>query len=235
MIPIFAGYDGREAVGYHTFCQSVIENASEPVTIAPLDLGLLKKVYKGGQKDGTNAFIYSRFLVPHLMGYQGFAIFVDGSDMLCRGDIAELWAMRDAFCAVQVVQHDYKTKNPVKYIGTPLESKNDDYPRKNWSSVMLINCAHVRWRDVTPEKVAKSPGSYLHRFEFIEDRYVGGLPVTWNWLADEYGQSEQAKLIHWSSGIPAFDHYKNAAHSDEWRKEKDRAFYAQTHYATLSG
>jgi hypothetical protein len=36
--------------------------------------------------------------------------------------------------AVAVVKHDYKTKHRRKYIGTPLEADNADYPRKNWSS-----------------------------------------------------------------------------------------------------
>ena len=103
VIRVFAGYDGREAVGYHTFSQSVIENSTQPVSIAPLCLSMMKKVYEGGQRDGTNEFIYSRFLIPYLMGYEGAAIFVDGADMLCRGDIAELWALRDEFKAVQVV------------------------------------------------------------------------------------------------------------------------------------
>lgn len=230
MIQIFAGYDGREAVGYHTFCQSVMDKASEPVSIAPLNLSLMRKFYKEGHTDGTNAFIYSRFLVPYLMGYKGMAIFADGSDMLCMGDIAELAAEFDPLCAVQVVKHDYTTKCPRKYIGTPMEAKNEDYPRKNWSSLMLINCAHFHWRRLTPKAVEGMTGSELHRFEFTEDRFIGGLPVEWNWL-DEYGHNDKAKLIHYTTGIPAFDHYAEAIHASAWRKARDVAFYAQTGYA----
>ncbi len=216
MIRIFAGFDDREAVGYHTFCASVIDHCTEPVSITPLHLGTLQKVYSGGHRDGTNAFIYSRFLIPYLMGYRGFAIFMDGADMITKADIAELWAKRDVFKAVQVVKHNYKTKHQRKYVGTKMEADNGDYPCKNWSSVMLINCAHYNWRNITPETVENMPGSYLHRFEFIEPRFVGELPIEWNWLADEYGENPDAKLLHWTAGIPGFPHYKDAPHAADW-------------------
>lgn len=218
MIQIFAGYDPREAVGYHTFCASVIEHCSEPVSITPLHLGALQKVYSGGHRDGTNAFIYSRFLIPYLMKYRGFAIFMDGADMVVRDDVAELWKLIDPFKAVQVVKHNYKTKHKRKYVGTNMEADNEDYPCKNWSSVMIINCAHYNWRGITPKTVETMPGAYLHRFEFVENRFIGELPMVWNWLADEYGENAYAKLLHWTAGIPAWPKYKDAPMADDWRK-----------------
>ena len=220
MIHVFAGFDEREAIGYHTFCASVIKHCSEPVSIAPLGLQSLQKVYGGGQRDGTNAFIYSRFLIPFLQGYKGWALFVDGSDMLAKADIAELWALRDPFKAVQVVKHDYKTKHPRKYVGTDMEAANADYPCKNWSSVMLINCEHYAWRQMTPEAVETLPGSYLHRFQFIDPRYVGELPIEWNWLCQEHGENPDAKLLHFSIGIPSFDAYKDSPHAADWFEAK---------------
>jgi hypothetical protein len=216
VIPLFAGFDPREEIGYHTFASSVIHRATEPVAIAPVDQKVLRKVWGAGHKDGSNSFIYTRFLVPYLMGYQGFAIFADGADMICLGDIAELWAWRDPYKAVQVVKHDYKTKHPRKYVGTRMESDNPDYPRKNWSSLMLINCAHYNWRKITPEAVEKMTGPDLHRFGFIDDRFIGELPVDWNWLADEFGANPDAKLLHWTAGIPGFPRYAHAPHADDW-------------------
>jgi hypothetical protein len=203
IVRVFAGFDPREEVGYHAFCSSVIHRASEPVSIAPV---------RAEQRDGSNAFTYARFAIPRMCDYNGWAIFMDGSDMVCVGDIAELWDMRDHSMCVQVVKHDYKTRHPRKYVGTQMEAANEDYLRKNWSSVMLINCAHPDWRYA---RVGKS-GSYLHRFEFT-DR-IGTLPAEWNWLVDEAGPNADAKVLHWTAGIPAFPHYKDAPMAAEWFK-----------------
>ena len=127
-IPIFIGYDPREAVAYHTCANSIIRQASQPVAIIPLALNLFED-YTETHTDGSNQFIYSRFLVPHLMNYTGHAIFIDG-DMIVRGDIVELWNLRDPSQDVQVVKHNYKTKIKEKYpaalfkstIATVLES-----------------------------------------------------------------------------------------------------------------
>lgn len=226
MIPLFAGFDAREEVGFHTFASSVIHHASEPVSICPMHLGMLEKVYRAGIRDGTNAFIYSRFLIPYLMEWRGMAIFADGCDMIAKADIAELWAMRNPFLAVQCVKHEYKTKNTRKYVGTEMEATNADYPRKNWSSLMLINCSHYAWRDLTPDKVETMTGGELHGFRFIPERYIGALPPEWNWLADEYGPNPDAKLLHWTAGIPAFPHYSNADHADDWAEAALRVTHA---------
>ena len=208
MIRLFCGYDEREAAGFHAFVQSVIETASEPVSIIPLT---------GQQRDGTNAFTYVRFLVPYLCDFEGYAIFADGADMLMRDDIAKLWRLRVVTMPVQVVKHDYQTKHKRKYVGTEMEASNNDYPRKNWSSVIVYDCGHEANRVLTPEYVAKHDGAHLHRFGWLTDEQIGELPKDWNWLADEYGENQNAKLIHWTAGIPGFYQYRHAPHSDEWR------------------
>jgi hypothetical protein len=216
MIPVYVGFDPREEAGTHVFNSSLINRATSPVSIIPLHLNLFKSFYNAGHRDGTNAFIYTRFLIPFLQNFRGWAVFADGADMLMRSDIGELWALRDDYKAVQVVQHDYKTKHQRKYVGTKMEARNDDYARKNWSSVMLVNCGHFRWRQMTPEAIAKMTGPELHRLSWIPDDLIGELPIEWNWLADEFGQNEQAKLVHWTAGVPAFEHYAEAAHANEF-------------------
>jgi len=104
-----------------------------------------------------------------------------------------------------------------------MESPNEDYPRKNWSSLMLINCGHFAWRQMTPEKVSQMSGRELHTFSFIPEDRIGALPIEWNWLADEYGENPQAKLLHWTAGIPAFPHYQNTPHAADWRAAHQRA------------
>jgi lipopolysaccharide biosynthesis glycosyltransferase len=178
------------------------------------------KDYTETHTDGSNQFIYSRFLVPHLMGYSGHAIFMDG-DMIVRGDIAELWALRDLGKDVQVVKHDYKTKMTTKYLG----SKNEDYPRKNWSSVMIFNCSNYPTRKLTPEYIQKSTGAHLHRFMWTSDDRVGALPPEWNWLPDEYGANPDAKLLHYTLGTPCFHEFATTPMADEWHRERMFAEY----------
>jgi lipopolysaccharide biosynthesis glycosyltransferase len=222
-IPIFIGYDPREAIAFHTCVNSIILHSSQPISIMPLALNNFQD-YTETHTDGSNQFIYSRFLVPHLMDYQGQAIFMDG-DMIVRGDIAELWAMRDLGKDVQVVKHDYKTKMTTKYLG----SKNEDYPRKNWSSVMIFNCQNFPTKKLTPEYIQKSTGAHLHRFEWTTDDRVGELPPEWNWLPDEYGPNPDAKLLHYTLGTPCFHDFATTPMADEWHRERMLAEFCLQH------
>jgi lipopolysaccharide biosynthesis glycosyltransferase len=213
-IPIFIGYDPREAIAYHTCVNSIIRHASQPVAIVPLALNLLQG-YNETHTDGSNHFIYSRFLVPHLMGYSDWAIFIDG-DMILRDDIVKLWNLRELSRDVMVVKHDYKTKMTEKYLG----AKNENYPRKNWSSVILWNCGSFPNRRLTPEFIEKATGAQLHRFSWIEDSRIGELPPEWNWLPDEYGANPDAKLLHYTLGAPCFHEFATTPQGDEWHRER---------------
>lgn len=211
MIDIYIGFDSREAIAYHVCTQSIISSSSKPVRITPLALNALKNKYSEFHDDGSNAFIYSRFLVPYLQDYKGWALFVDG-DMVCLNDIAELWELRDESKAVMVVKHDYKTKFPIKYLG----NKNADYPRKNWSSVMLINCGHPANKILTPKYIENATGAMLHRFSWLSDDLIGELPIEWNWLAKEFEPNSNAKLIHYTVGTPCFKDYSKGKDEDKW-------------------
>ena len=214
MIKIFIGYDPREAVAYHVCCNSMIRHASTPLAFTPLALSNLAD-YKEMHSDGSNQFIYSRFLVPHLSNYEGWALFVDG-DMIVCDDIAKLWALRDDSKAVMCVHHNYKTKASTKYLG----SKNQDYPRKNWSSVVLWNCGHAANRVVTPEFIEGATGAQLHRFTWLDDALIGELPIEWNWLPDELGVNENAKLLHYTLGTPCFHEYADTPMGARWHRER---------------
>lgn len=223
LIPIFIGYDPREAIAFHVCVNSIIRNSSRPVSIIPVALTLFKEFYKENHDDNSNQFVYTRFLVPYLSGWQGRAIFIDG-DMIVRGDVAELWDMTAAGpYDVHVVKHDYKTKMPVKYMG----AKNEDYPRKNWSSVIVWNCSSFPNRVLTPDFVAKQPGSYLHRFSWLKDERIGELPKEWNWLPDEYGANTDAKLLHYTLGTPCFHEFADTPQGEEWHKERILTEYCQ--------
>jgi lipopolysaccharide biosynthesis glycosyltransferase len=211
VLRVFVGFDGEvEPVAYHTFCQSVIENSSVPVSFTPLALNTLTD-YKENHDDGSNAFIYSRFLVPYLCDYEGIAIFCDG-DMICASDIAELaeYTNKEPDKAVFVVKHDYETKHPIKYLG----NKNEDYPRKNWSSVIVFNNTHNK--ELTLDAVMSNDGKYLHRFSWLDDDQIGELPIEWNYLEREYEQRDNIKLIHYTIGTPCFEGYEDTDNAYHW-------------------
>jgi hypothetical protein len=197
---------------------SVLKRSSVPVSFVPLKMQNIK--------EGTNQFTLSRFLVPYLMGYRGEAIFADAADMICLTDVAELAAiLKEQQHAVKVVKHKYETRNPVKYIGTPMQSPNVDYERKNWASLMLIDCEHPAWQTMTPEAVNTWKTLDLLQLKFLHDSEIGELPQEWNRLVDEGQSIEGAKILHWTAGIPAFEHYKHARGADLWRKECTKTLY----------
>jgi hypothetical protein len=214
LIPIFIGYDPREAIAYHVCSNSIIRHSSKPVALTPLALTNMQD-YEEKHTDGSNHFIYSRFLVPHLMNYQGWAIFMDG-DMILRDDINKLWEQREEDKAVMVVKHNYETKMTEKYLG----SKNENYPRKNWSSVILWNCGHPANRAVTPEFVMNATGAQVHRFTWLADELIGELPVEWNWLPDEYGENPGSQLVHYTLGTPSFHDFATTPMGSEWHRER---------------
>ena len=209
-INLFVGFDPREAVAYHVFCNSIIQNTSVPVQITPLVLNQLQE-FNETHDDRSNDFVYSRFLTPYLSDFKGWAIFADG-DMICQGDLKELIDMADPSKAVMVVKHDYQTKATQKYLG----NINENYPRKNWSSVILWNCEHPKHKILTPDFVSKQTGKFLHRFSWLDDQDIGELPLEWNWLASEYRVNREAKLIHFTLGTPCFKDYKNSDMADIW-------------------
>lgn len=214
-IPVFVGHDHREAVAYHVFCQSVLANTKAPVAFYPIS---------GEQRDGSNSFIYGRFNAARRAGYKGRVIYAD-SDMLLRdgADIEELYELADSDCAVTVAQHNYRTRFPVKYWGQP----NEDYPRKNWSSLMVIEAGHEAWRQLD---VAERGGADLHRFVFLgDDGLIGVLPLEWNWLVGEYDFKPDVKLAHFTLGIPPhFDYGELSPNAMPFVLEWWRAFSKAT-------
>ena len=203
-LTIFTGYDDRESDGWCVFARSVCD------TTPGAELIRLPAM----QGDGSNAFTYSRFMVPKLCGYRGWAIFMDGVDMLALSDLNGLMALADPRYGVQVVQHDYKTRHPRKYVGSTMECANEDYPCKNWSSVILWNCAHPSHQWLREE----APAAANHRFSWLDADEIGALPLAWNWLVDEYDENKDANVLHWTAGAPFLEHYRHAPMADYWHK-----------------
>ena len=138
LIKIFIGYDYRERAATNVLIDSIYQKASIPVCFIPLVISQLKKqgfYWRERDPKQSTDFSFSRFLVPKLMGYKGWAIFMD-CDMLCKVDIKKLWDLRDEQYSVMCVKHDHNPTENIKFLG----EIQSNYPKKNWSSLMLFNC-----------------------------------------------------------------------------------------------
>jgi hypothetical protein len=211
MINVFIGYDSKEKVAYNVLSHSIIQNSTKPVAITPIALKNIKDDFVREKNNlSSTEFSFSRFIIPHLMNYQGWALFMD-CDMLMMADIAELWRLRDDKYAVQVCKHDYTPKDETKFLGQ-VQTK---YVKKNWSSFMLLNCK--KCTTLTPDYVNKASGLELHQFKWLEnEELIGSLPLEWNWLVGEYPYKKEVKNIHYTDGGPWFDDYKDCDYSQDW-------------------
>lgn len=203
---IFIGFDGRMAVAVDVLVHSLLKHSS-----IPLDIRLLKKdelEFNRHDPLASTEFTYTRFLVPSLCDFQGMALFMD-CDMLCSSDVKELFDLNMSEFALRVVKHDHAPTELVKMDGR-IQTR---YPRKNWSSLMLMECSRLTcW---TREAVQKMPAAWLHRFEPIPDLLIGEIPDGWNVL-DRPGQ--ETKLLHMTSGGPWFKGYEDCPGAAAWYK-----------------
>jgi lipopolysaccharide biosynthesis glycosyltransferase len=138
---------------------------------------------------GLTDFTYTRYLPPYLMDFKGTALFLD-ADMVVLGDIAELFSLADPRYAVQVV----KAKD-----------------RFEWPSLMLFNCEKCKL--LTPDYIEHDLPQNL---QFGE---VGELPKEWNHCVGYDEPNPNAKLIHYTMGIPAFPEVGHLEHVDTWKNE----------------
>lgn len=216
MVRIFIGFDPGQTVAYHVLTQSLLARSSLPLAITPIALRHLRDVFERERHPlQSTEFSFSRFLAPHLCGYEGWSLYLD-CDMLVRRDIAELWALRDPRFAVQVVQHDYETRAERKLLDQPQSS----YPKKNWSSLMLFN--NERCRALTREYVNTASGLELHQFAWLSSaEEIGALPDTWNHLVGEKPPCPEAALVHFTLGLPYLNDYRNCEFAEEWKAERE--------------
>jgi len=217
-ITVYIGWDSREPIAAEVCRYSILKHASIPVNIQFLkqdDLRMRGFYSRDVDALASTEFTFTRFLVPALNNYTGTAIFMD-SDMVFLEDIAELLEEVDTSKAVTCVQHDY-TPPP----GMKMDGKQQlAYPRKNWSSMIVWNCAHKSNRAVTVALVndPEVTGAYLHRFSWLNDKDIGLLGPQWNWLVGWYieGRDGEPKLLHYTEGGPWFDNCKDCDYAETW-------------------
>ncbi len=215
-LKIFIGWDSRETEAYKVCVKSLKEYASQELDIIPIVKDTLIETgeyYRPQPEAGSVEFTYTRFLVPYLANYDGWALFID-CDFLFTRDVSELFAMADDKYALMCAKHDYIPKNSIKMDG----QKQLSYPRKNWSSCILWNCGHAANIILNPDVVSKESGAFLHRFYWIPDESIGDIPLEWNWLEGEYDKPDTPPAaIHFTNGGPWFENYQNTDYADLWR------------------
>lgn len=184
---IFIGFDHRQCVSYTALHTSIITQSTEPCSITPLVLHQLPL-----KRVGLTPFTFSRFLVPYLCDYKGWALFLD-IDMILLDDITKLFSVADEEKAVLV------SKNEKKF---------------EWASAILFNCGHEANKILKPEYIEQANG--LHQIKWLDENLIGDIPPEWNHLVGYDQPRTDAKLIHFTQGVPVFKETAGCEYSGEW-------------------
>ena len=215
---VFVGYDTREDIAYQV-CEYSIKRYNPGIKVVPLIQQELrqKKIYwREIDKLASTEFTFTRFLVPHLMNYKGWALFID-CDIVFLEDVKNLFSLADDKYAVMCVKHDFKPKPGLKMDG----QVQTVYPRKNWSSVVLWNCTHPSNEKISVDSVNNPnyDGAFFHRFSWLKDEEIGELPCDWNWLVGWYKNGDGTpRAIHYTEGGPWFKNYRSCEFNQQWKE-----------------
>jgi lipopolysaccharide biosynthesis glycosyltransferase len=217
----FIGYDSKEDIAYRVCKQSLLKKTSISINVKSLKLYELiaKKYYKRLVDPlASTEFTYSRFLVPYLMNFSGWAVFCD-CDFIFLDDVKNLFTNLSDEKAVYCVKHDYTPKEKHKMDG----QQQTIYPRKNWSSFIVFNCSHPSNKALNLDAVNKEPGSFLHQFKWLKDSEIGDLDERWNWLEGWTSLHNNLKpyAVHYTRGGPWFDEWQDVEFAKEWFLERD--------------
>lgn len=224
------GWDDREKVAYEVCKHSIEKHTKSSIRIIPLyhkelrKQGFFQRPWLTQGHDGNRTdlidgkpfsteFSHTRFLIPELMHFKGWALFLD-CDMLFRCDVKEIFEYADPRYAVMCVKHRQNIKSGVKMDG----SIQQTYYRKNWSSFMLINCGHPSNAILKKEIVNTATGGWMHGLSWLRDNEIGDLPNTYNWIDGSSPGNVFAKVIHYSEGGPWFKDHQDCKFADEWWK-----------------
>ena len=216
MFKVYIGFDstnfGQELA--YEVCKRSIRKYNENVEVIKIvrkDL-IDKKLFWREDNTGVTEFTYTRFLVPYLNNYQGWALFCD-SDFLWTCDVEDVFKKyANEKNAVSCVKHDYTNcHGKTKMDGRPQEY----YPRKNWSSLMLFNCSHPDIKNLTIENVNTKSPKWLHRMEYCDDNNIGTIPIEYNYLVNYYNTNNY-KALHFTDGGPWHEKYRDVMYGNLW-------------------
>ncbi len=218
---IYIGYDSKEDIAYRVCKYSILKRSKANLKVTSLKLYELvtnKMYFRNIDPLASTEFTYSRFLVPALNKYKGWAIFCD-CDFIFFEDVFKILENLDNSKAVYCVQHDYTPKEKHKMDG----QKQTIYPRKNWSSFILFNCSHPSNEKLSIDLVNSETGSFLHQFKWLKDSEIGSLDERWNWLEGWTSNHNNKKpfAVHYTRGGPWFDEWQDVEFAKEWISERN--------------
>jgi hypothetical protein len=232
---IYVGWDPREALAWSVATSSLLRRLGEAIPVHSLCLSdMIKRgLYTRPMEiraDGHTRTMWdviseapmatehanARWLVKEL-AKTGWALFMDG-DILVRGDLAPLFNLLDPAMAVYCVKHQHQPPAGMKMDG----QFQTRYARKNWSSVMAVNCDHPANAALTVDLINTAPGRDLHRFCWLPDDLIGELPATYNYLVGHTQGVADPVVVHFTEGLPDMAGYEDVPFADEWRAEQRR-------------
>ena len=143
------------------------------------------------KRRGLTEFTYSRFLVPMLCDYRGVALFLD-ADMIVLDDICKLLELQEPVASVSVVKNEHEYE---------------------WPSLMLFNNACCR--KLTPEYVRTGNPFLLEEWAVR----IGELPDEWNHLVGYDPPRADAKVVHFTQGIPCWPETRDCEYARAWKDE----------------
>lgn len=217
---VFVGYDTKQDIVYRVCRSSILKNIdAEVIPLKQQDLREQGIYIRDIDPLSSTEFTFTRFLIPHITNYQGWALFVD-CDFLFIENIANLFKLAKDEYAVMVVKHNYIPISEIKMHN----QKQMLYPRKNWSSLILWNCSHASNRTLTKDIVNSQTGSYLHGFKWLNDCEIGEIDVEWNWLVNWYHNPVNGlpKAIHYTEGGPWLKEYEDCEYANLWIEEYNK-------------
>jgi hypothetical protein len=224
MYNIYIGFDSSnygQQIAWDVCKRSMLKNCSDPnkiniIKLVKSDL-IDKDIFKRTDNDGSTEFTYTRFFVPYLNNYMGYAIFVD-SDFLWECDVLELFEKYvNSTCAVSCIKHKYTQCNDkFKMDG----KKQEWYPKKNWSSLMIYNCSHINVKkNLILENTNTKSAKWLHRMMWCDEEKgeILEIPRSYNYLVNYYHEGP-IKALHFTDGGPWHPGYEDVTYGNRWLK-----------------
>lgn len=148
------------------------------------------------KRKGLTSFTFSRYTVPWLCEFRGRAIFMD-ADMLCLTDIAKLMDEADPLAAISVVKNER---------------------RFEWPSLMVFNCAAcLKLQPDWIDSKETNPAALTWA------KQIGELPSEYNHLVGYDRQRKDAKIVHFTQGVPCWQETMDCEYATEWHAERKSA------------